>query len=363
MPVPVLQLRRVLSLAKRRGQFLQPYALLLTCCCLIHLGGATTEIRAQSGRVKPQPQPDQTIRLRTEEVLVPISVLGDSGKLPDHLTASDLIVLEDNSRRAITALMRTPASVVLIVDNHVDVGARSQPNLNRDGALSVIDSLGEHDQAAVVTYAGKVTMLSGLTSDHRALGSVLAEKFKLASESHLYDSLVYAAELLAKAPGRHTIVLFTDGYDDFPKNALDKAKQALDRARTTVYVFDQSTMIAASLKSMISDKHPSELLSRGLDSKYRQYVADCSRYMETVQEEEKSMRALAEDSGGSFWNPPDSNEFRRDWERLISAMDTQYVISYLSEHEAGDKAPHQLNVYSTKPGLYVKARRAVYSSQ
>jgi VWFA-related protein len=356
------------ALSSRRPNVLQRRmspmgALFLLLICFI---GAAVQARAQSGRAKPQTQSDQPIRLRAEEVLVPVNVQSDTGKLPDHLTASDLIVVEDNSRRAITDLLRTPASIVLIVDNCIALGSVSvkQVNLNRDAALSVIDSMGGDDKAAILTYAGKVNLLSGWTGDKQALRIALTERFKLGAKSYLYDSLVYAAEeLLAKAPGRHTVVLFTDGYDDFPKNALDKATQALDRARATVYTIDQSSMIVKELKPAVTNKSPSNLLSLGLQPSYREMIADWQRYMGIIQEEEKTMKSLAEDSGGTFWDPGDAAEFRKDWGALISAMGSEYVVAYFSDREAGDTALHELKVYPSSPGLEVKARHGVYASQ
>ena len=170
---------------------------------------------AQSGRVRQPAQPDpQAIRLRAEEVLVPVTIQSESGKLPDHMSPSDLIVAEDNARRTVTSLMRTPAGIVLILDNCIEFSGAKEINRNRDAALAIIESMGGADSATLITYADQVEVLCGWTSDKALLRESLTDKFKPGAKSHLYDSLVYAAdELLAKSGGRHSIVLFTDGYD------------------------------------------------------------------------------------------------------------------------------------------------------
>lgn len=333
----------------------------LTFLCLLVLDClCSSPIVAQSGRVRPQAQGDQPIRLRTEEVLVPVSVRTDSGKLPTALSPSDLIVVEDNSRRTITGLMRTPVSVVLIVDSCLEYGKFKDVNLNRDAAIEVIDSLGEADRAAVVTYADKVAVLAPLTNDKQTLRDALTEHFKVGVKSHLYESILLAAQQLADAPGRHSVVVFTDGYDDFPRNALDKAKEALDRARVTVYIVDQSAMIVKAFKPVASSKDLSNLLSLGLDPKYREMVAEWQRYIVDIQDEERTMKNLAEDSGGEFWNPVDPAEFAKSTRALVSSIGSEYVLAYSTERERGDTSFHDLRVYPGRPGLSVKVRHGVY---
>jgi VWFA-related protein len=319
-----------------------------------------TEAYPQSGRARQPAQPDsQTIRLRAEEVLVPVTIQTDSGKLPDRLSPSDLIVAEDNTRRTVTSLVRAPASIVLIVDNFIETSGEKNINLNRDAALRIIESMGSTDTAAVITYAGKVDVLSALTGDKNLLRRALTENFKPAAHSHLYDSLTYAAEnLLAQAPGRHSIVLFTDGYDAAPRNALDEAKQALDRARATLYIVDQRTMIMTRLGPLQS-KNRTNVMK--LNPRFRQMVEDQERYIRTIEAAQTTLADLAAGSGGQFWDPPTELEFTDACRSLISDMGSEFVVAYTSERPVGDTKLHDLQVYPNRLGLKVRIRHGVYS--
>jgi len=324
------------------------------------------QAQGQSGRARPanpqnQPnQTDQTIHLRAEEVLVPIAVQSDTGKLPDHLSPSDLIVAEDNSRRTVTSLMRAPANIVLIVDSCIEFSGSKEINLNREAALGIIDSIGENDKAAIITYAGKVAVLSGWTSDKASLRKALTEDFKPGAKSHLYDSLTYAAEeLLPKASGRHSVVLFTDGYDDFPKNALDQARQALDRARATVYIVDQSPLILARLRPHACKDRFNVMK---LNPRFRQMVENQQRYMAIIEAEQSTMKDLAESSGGAFWNPATADEFKQVSPSVIFDIGSEYIIAYTSERPIGDMALHELKVYPNRLGLRIRVRHGVYSN-
>ena len=322
----------------------------------------TLNAYAQSGRARQPAQPDtQTIRLRAEEVLVPVTIQADSGKLPDRLSPSDLIVAEDNTRRTVTSLVRAPASIALIVDNFIEFSGEKNINLNRDAALRIVESMGSTDTAAVITYAGKVDVLCALTGDKTLLRRALTENFKPAAHSHLYDSLVYAAEdLLAQAPGRHTIVLFTDGYDSAPRNAVDNAKQALDRARTTVYVVDQRAMVMGRLGPLQS-KNRTNVMQ--LNPRFRQMVEDQERYIRTIEAAKTTLADLAAGSGGEFWDPPSEAEFTDACRSLLFDIGSEYVVAYTSERPVGDTKLHDLKVYPNRLGLKVRIRSGIYSER
>jgi VWFA-related protein len=188
----------------------------------------------------------------------------------------------------------------------------------------------------------------------------LTDKFKPGAKSHLYDSLVYAAdELLAKSGGRHSIVLFTDGYDGSARNALDRATQAVDRARATVYVVDQRAMILARLKP-IASKNRTNVMK--LNPRFRQMVEDQERYIRTIDAAQETMKELAGSSGGAFWDPATADEFTEACRSLIFDMGSEYVIAYTSERPVGDTALHDLKVYPNRLGLKVRIRHGVYSN-
>ena len=330
-------------------------SIVITCVLCL-----TTGAYPQSGRARQQTQPDSpAIRLRAEEVLVTVTVQSDSGKLPDRLSPSDLIVAEDNSRRTVTSLVRAPASIVLIVDNCIEFSGEKNINLNRDAALRVIESMGSTDTAAIITYAGKVDILCRLTGDKDLLRRALTDNFKPAPHSHLYDSLIYAADdLLAQAPGRHSIVLFTDGYDAAPRNALENAKQALDRARATVYIVDQRTMILKKLGPIQSGNRTNVMM---LNPRFRQMIEDLERYIRTIDGAQQDMTELAENSGGAFWDPASETEFTNACRSLIHDLGSEYVVAYTSERTVGDTRLHDLKVYPNRLGLRVRVRRGIYS--
>jgi Ca-activated chloride channel family protein len=319
---------------------------------------------SQSGRNRNSrsPDADDAVHLRVEEILLQINVRSDSGKLPDHLSPSDLILAEDKARHPVTALMRSAANILIIMDNCIEFGKYKRVDLNRDAAFAVIDSLGQGDKAAVISYGDKVELLSNWTTDKKALRLAITETYKPRVKSHLYESLIYGAdELLQKVSGRRSVVLLSDGYDSYTKANLDKARVALDRARATVYVVAQSSLILKDLKRLAFSHSPNVALNAGTDPKYREFIANLRRYCTIVESEVATLKALAEDSGGAFWDPT-TDEFKNVSDQVISEIGSEYVVAYSTERSSKDQEFHSLNVYSSRVGLKVRARHGVYSA-
>ena len=107
---------------------------------------SATQVQTQSGRMRGQPKPPQhrddkdTIRLRVEEVLLPVSVHSDYGNLPRNLQRTDFILTEDGKRQVINSVSHTPANILFILDAGGDSTLKNL-NINRDLALKMVDSV------------------------------------------------------------------------------------------------------------------------------------------------------------------------------------------------------------------------------
>jgi VWFA-related protein len=348
--------------------------------------------RAQSGRVRskpaaPQQQGDKdkdTLRLRAEEVLLPVSVRNDRGKLPTRLERTDFIVTEDDKRQQITSLQRTPANILLILDTSGEVSTSKNININRGLALKIIESLAHEDQAALITYSDKVELISPWTSDKAALTQALEWKFKPGLKAHLYDALLFAAdEVLPKVTGRRSVVLLTDGVDSFVNGGFEKTLLAMHQIRATLYVVNHAGMLVRELRPRVFNPLAFwEMLDPNVRKKYlylRQYVRE-------LEAGEANLKGLAEETGGAVWNPenridcsrsekhaadgfgrPRQHDIRVDCEmirnQIVEEIGTEYVIAYSSERRVDDSQFHPIRVYSVRPDLKVRVRRGIYAAK
>jgi VWFA-related protein len=347
---------------------------------------------AQSGRIRDpqnnkqnqnrQSQDDKdTLRLRTDEVLLPVSVRSSNGKVPTYLEKQDFIVTEDDKRQPITSVLRLPANVLFIIDMSGEVNLRKDSNVNREIALSILGALGKEDQAAVISYAEKIDLISSWTTDKTAVSEALKMKPKPGIKSEYYKCLTYAAnEVLPKVRGRRTVVLLSDGVDTFNPSGFKDALAALHRARATVYIVNQNAVMIKELRARVYHKLAWYEM---IDPKVRKRYEPMRIYVKQLEAAEYTLKGLAEETGGVLWNSdarieykkpkkPLAPEFVEEKDRpvtcallagkVVEEMGTEFVVAYSTDRKGNDKDFHPVKVFVTRPEIRVRARRGVYAN-
>ncbi|HKP87727.1 MAG TPA: VWA domain-containing protein [Blastocatellia bacterium] len=326
---------------------------------------------AQSGRLRDQSprrnqKDDEPVRLRIEEVLLPVSVRNNFGFLPADLKQSDFIITEDGKRQEVNAVMRTPANILFVLDTSGE-SVLKNININRDLALKMIQALGSEDRAAIITYGDTIQLLSGWTSDKAALRQSLDWKFKPGLRADFYTSLVYGAdEVLSKVSGRRSVVIITDGVDSFEKPVIEgatlsfeKALIALHRARATLYVASQNEIIMSEIKPQA---YNSLSWYERLDPKARKRIDQLRKYYRQLEAAEVQLKGLAEETGGMIWIPSTRAEFEKLSGPMVAEIGTECVLAYSTERPPDDQRFHAIKVYGTRPDLLIRFRRGIYAS-
>jgi VWFA-related protein len=335
-----------------------------TAAVLVLMTAAAVGVEAQSGRLRAKPktpphQDKEPIRLRVEEVLLPVSVRADLGKLPPNLQRADFILTEDGKRRVINSVMHTPANVLFVIDAGGDSTLKNL-NINRNLALKIVESLGEQDQAAIISYADKTNLLSQWTGDKSALRRALEWKLKPGISSDFYRSLLYAAgEVLPRIDGRRSVVIMSDGVDSFDEEDFEDVLNAFHRARATVYIVSQNQMLQRDLKSRALN--PFSWYDM-MDPQARKRIERMRAYYRQLEAAEYTLKGLAEETGGWMWNPGSRDEFVTLGARVLAEIGTEYVFAYSAERAPDDTRFHTINVYATRPGLQVRSRRGIYAN-
>jgi len=322
-------------------------------------------VHAQSGRMRGEPKVPQqrddrdAIRLRVEEVLLPVSVHSDLGRLPPNLQRTDFILTEDGKRQVINSVMHTPANILFILDAGGDSTLKNVA-INRDLALRMVDSLGEQDKAAVITYAEKTSLLSQWTGDKEALRRTLEWKFKPGLKSDFYRTLMYAAvEVLPKVSGRRSVVIMTDGVDSFDELDFENVLTALHRSRATVYIVSQGSMLLREIKPRAFN---SMSWYEMLDPQSRKRIEKLRAYYRQLEAAEITLKGLAEETGGAIWLPGNREEFGRLSPQIVTEIGAEYLFAYSTERQPNDTKFHAINVYATIPGLQIRSRRGIYAN-
>jgi VWFA-related protein len=301
------------------------------------------------------------LRLVAEEVLLPVTAKGKYGSPAPELFHTDFIVVEDGKKQEITSLTRLPANILIVLDVSGEATLLKNANVTRDLAYSLVDSIREGDRAAIITYADRVSLVCDWTDDKSRLAESLASGFKPGLKSKLYEALIHGAEeMLSRVGERRIVLLVTDGIDSFSKEIFQRSLLALNRVRATVYVVSQARHLIADLKPIAFNKFT---WYDRLDPQKRKRIDRLRRYVWDLESFAPNMEALAEETGGFFWSPASRDEFKGLAPAVVSEINLEYVLSYVSRRKQNDTEFHRVSVYTRVPGVLVRSRRGIYSSR
>src|SRR2546423_13065656 len=182
-----------------------PLLVILAIFCV-----CSVDSQAQSGsRPSPSPTPksedQETIRVFTEEVRLPIVATDTYGHYDPTLTIDVLLVLEDGQQQQIKSIQHLPANVLLLLDVGNQLGLKDT-NLTRDVAMRVINSLFAGNRIAVIQFAMKPELLQAWTTDKPGIARVLKTKMISGKSSRLADAIAAATDQFKDtAPGTRNI--------------------------------------------------------------------------------------------------------------------------------------------------------------
>ncbi|MBX3288774.1 MAG: VWA domain-containing protein [Acidobacteria bacterium] len=186
---------------------------------------------------------DDVIRVETNLVTVPVSVLDRNGRFISGLGQSDFRIFEDNAEQKIGFFqsIEQPFTVVLMID--VSPSTSFQMNEIQDAAIAFVNQLRPDDRVMVVTFDERVKVLNRPTSDRNELRRAITTA-RQGNGTSLYVAVdrVFKTEL-ANIQGRKAIVLFTDGVDTTSRRAnYDTTLRDAEETDVVVYPIRYNTM-------------------------------------------------------------------------------------------------------------------------
>jgi Ca-activated chloride channel family protein len=161
---------------------------------------------------------DEPLKVVTDLVSLPVSVMDRRGRYILDLTKGDFQIFEDGKQQEVAFFDTTekPFTVVLLLD--VSRSTRFKIQDIQTAAISFIGQLRPDDKVMVVAFAETVELLSDFTTDRDQLKrSIHSTRFK--DGTSMYDAFKMVTERLGRVEGRKAIVMFTDGVDTTSQRA------------------------------------------------------------------------------------------------------------------------------------------------
>lgn len=170
-----------------------------------------------------------------------------SGTAP--LRKEDLLLLDNGQPRTIETLAsaaETPLHVILLID-YSESMLEELPVVKTAAREFAKRLLRPQDRLAVVGFNQKTFWLTGYTNDWNLVAQAV-DRVKPIGETHLYDSVIAMLYELQKTPGRHALVVLTDGADQGSEFKLDHLVHYARYAGVPVYPVVKNRLLSRMMK-------------------------------------------------------------------------------------------------------------------
>ena len=336
--------------------------------------------------------PQESIKVYTEEVLLPVMATDSNGRVDPSLAVNDLLILEDGVSQTVKSVRRIPASILFLLDTAGASNPAMKTNATRDLALRLVSQLRAGDRIAALQFGGRVEVIQSWTDEQEMVVHSLKTKLSSGRRTRLAEGLAAAAAQLKDSPaGNRHVVLITDG-GELPADdpAFKEALAKLFSAQATVHVISYTLMGRRAIKRLhpkypvrITSEKPksandlSDELTRPndqatLESKlsgkiYLVIDTDFAMwkksrdYAKSLEENEQWLAWLAEQSGGDMMLPNSMEELPHLTDELAREIDSQYVVTYRPKQEFTSENANtvrRVEVLSRRVGLHVRSRRS-----
>jgi Ca-activated chloride channel family protein len=235
---------------------------------------------------------------------IPVSVAGVNAPLrPESITLFD-----NGVPRAIDGLVAAndqPLHVILLID-YSESMLEELPVVKTAARQFARALLRPQDRLAVVGFNQKTFWMTGYTNDWNSVAQVV-DRVKPIGETHLYDSLIEMLFELQKTPGRHALVVLTDGVDQGSRFKLDHLVHYARYAGVPIYPVVKNKILSRWMRFGVG-----RLQARRLSQ-------------------------IAEDTGATYFIIQGERELGGVYTRIAQELRQQYQVVFHSEADVPDQ--------------------------
>jgi VWFA-related protein len=235
---------------------------------------------------------------------IPLSVAG--GTAP--LEAEDITLLDNGVLRQVERIVPAddePLHVILLID-YSESMLEELPVVKKAAKEFARALLRPQDRLAVVGFNQRTFWLTGYTNDWNAVADAV-DRVSPIGQTHLYDSTIEMLYELQKAPGRHALVLLTDGADQGSRFKLDHLVHYARYAGVPIYPIIKNRSLSKWMKMGVGRLHA------------------------------RRLQRIAEDTGATWFIIQNEGQLDAIYSRIAGELRRQYHLVFHSEAEVADQ--------------------------
>ena len=307
---------------------------------------------------------NEVIKVDTDLVTTPVSVLDRQGRFIAGLKRRDFKIFENDVPQAVSYFQseEQPFTVVLMIDT--SPSTRYKIDDIHWAAITFLNQLRPEDKVMVVSFDQRVRLWTPEpTSDRKELYTAIY-KTNFGSGTSLYEAVACVANLdQMKQTGRKAMVLFTDGVDTTSRMAsLQSTIEQTEEIDALIYPIrydtrdrsasTQSAPAAIDLTKLMRDTGgvaipPNVFMQSGRGQSAVEY-----------ERGQKYLQTLADNSGGRLFEADTTTNLDSAFAGIAEELRRQYSIGYYPEKpgEPGERRSIKIQVLA-HPGVVIRAKR------
>ena len=333
---------------------------------------ASPESESVSAEIRPggkpfnadRQDPGDIVRVDTNLVTVPVSVLDRNGRYIPDLKREDFIIFEDGIEQEIAyfATSEKPFTVVLVLDTSASTW--SKLDQIKDAAKAFVAQLRPDDQVMVISFGMGVKVECEPTSDRKKIAKGIGGASRGLS-THLYDAMdKVMKKYLDRIKGRKAVVLFTDGVDATSNHATyESTVHTAEELDALIYSIRYDTYDPAADNGNVPDPTSGVRLP-GILSKILHLPsigsnsgggAGSSRA--DYDRGERYLQELAALTGGRVYEASkDLRDLQTAFSNIADELGRQYGIGYYPKKKGEPGERRQIKVRTNRTDVAVRAR-------
>lgn len=293
--------------------------------------GSPTSPSAPSGTVTDEIDPGDVVKISSNLVPIPVSVIDKRGNAVMNLKLEDFELHVDGQPRALTDLSRSETSVwmAMLFDNSGSLDSARE--FEKQAAIRFFRKvMRSKDEAAIYSIETDSYLAQPLTSDVVRLEHTIAMFGKPEGGTSLFDAIFAASAYLRPYSGRRVIVIVSDGIETTSRHTeFDFIVQRVLGDDCQVYVVQTGLYDGANLRALAA---------------------------------ERRMEQLTSQTGGAVYLPKTTAELDVAFDQIAADLAHQYVLSYYPSIDQRDGRLHMLDLkLKTRNDVRVRSRKGYYA--
>ncbi|HEX6651055.1 MAG TPA: VWA domain-containing protein [Pyrinomonadaceae bacterium] len=293
--------------------------------------GTGTTPDTQSKKAGDEIEPDDVVRISSNLVPIPASVVDKRGNAIVNLKLDDFELRVDGEMRPLSDLNRSETSVrlTMLFDNSGSLDAARE--FEKQAAIRFFRKvLRAKDEAAVYSIETDSYLAQPLTHDIIRLEQTIAMFGRPEGGTSLFDAIIGAANYLRPYSGRRVLVIVSDGIE------------------TTSHVSEFETVV----QQVLADDCQIYVVQTGL------YEGANLRALAA----ERRMEELSGQTGGAVYLPKTTDQLDVAFDQIAADLAQQYVLSYYPSSEQRDGRLHKLDLrVKSRNDVRIRSRKGYYA--